>query len=253
VAQNRIDPRAVILGDVRLGSGNVVEAGAVLVGPIVIGDNNYFGPNCVVGAPPQDDAVGHDLRRNGITAGSEGQLSIGSENVFREFVTVHRGLTGETTIGHSCYLMAYVHVAHDCTIRDYAKLANNVQMGGYTWLGRETYVGLSAVLHQFTVVGAFSMVGMGSVVTLGTVPPASLLYGNPASLIRANSVALNRIGVQDTAWWTELTGDISGVQGPVQLKTDIAEFRSQVAASATQRAEVTAWRSLRGAEHDRRL
>ena len=248
MAQNQIDPRAVIVGDVQFGSSNIVEAGAVLVGPMTVGDGNYFGPNCVVGAPPQDDAVGQDLRRNGLKAGSAGGLSIGSDNVVREFVTVHRGLTGDTTIGDACYLMAYSHVPHDCTLRDRVKLANNVQMGGYTWLGRGTYVGLSAVVHQFTVVGAFSMVGMGAVVTMGVVPLGSLLHGSPARLIRPNNVGLERIGVTDFAWWNELNVGGSGVKVPAELSADVAEFRSTVEAAARMRAEVTAWRISRGEE-----
>ncbi len=245
MSRNRIDSRAIIIGDVRLGSDNVVDAGAVLVGPIDVGDGNYFGPNCVVGAPPQDDAVSHHLRRDGLTAGSDGQLSIGNGNVFREFVTIHRGLTGGTIIGDGCYVMAYSHVAHDCVVRDQVKIANNVQMGGYTWLGRGVYVGLSAVLHQFTVVGGFSMVGMGAVVTMGAVPPGSLLYGSPARLIRPNSVGLDRLGVEDISWWADLARGSSDAHVPLELRDDMAEFRSIIDASEAMRTAVTAWRAQR--------
>lgn len=244
---NRIDPRAVLIGDIDLGTGNVVEAGAILVGPLTIGDGNFFGPNCVVGAPPQDDIIAGDLRRDGLSASSTGQLTIGHRNVVREFATIHRGLTGRTLIGDDCYLMAYSHVPHDCVVGDGVKLANAVQMGGYTWLGRGAYVGLSAVLHQFTVVGAHSMIGMGSVVTMRDVPPGSLLHGSPARLVRPNAVGLMRAGVTEYGWWSELVAGKEAVALPPEMEADVAAFRAAVGEAQKARAAVTAWRSSRKA------
>lgn len=241
---NRIDVDARLIGDVQLGSGNVVEAGAIIVGPIRIGDDNYFGPHCVVGAPAQDDVVSDRLRKDGLHAASEGSVRIGDRNVIREFVTVHRGLTGETVIGDECYLMAYSHIAHDVVLRHQAKLANSVQMGGYCWIGRGTYLGLSSSLHQFVIVGGHSMVGMGSILTR-TTPPGSLAYGNPASLVRPNAVALERLGISRTDWWEELRDGASSARVPEELAQDFAEFEAATARAIELRASVTTWRNVR--------
>ena len=241
---NRVSRDATILGEVSLGFRNVVESGAVIVGPLDVGNDNFFGPHCVVGAPAQDDAVSGRLRRDGLRAASEGSVRIGDRNVIREFVTVHRGLTGETVIGDDCYLMAYSHVEHDCTVRDGAKFASNVHTAGYCWIGSGTYLGLSSSLHQFVVIGGHSMVGMGSILTR-TTPPGSLLYGNPARLVRPNSVALERLGVSRTDWWEALRDGTSGFLVPEELAQDFAEFEAATARAIELRASVTAWRNAR--------
>lgn len=242
---NRIDHRAIILGDVEFGSGNIVEAGALLVGPMTVGDENFFGPYCVVGGAPQDDATSAVLRTGGIASGSEGRVSVGSRTVIREFVTVHRGLTTSTVIGDDVYLMAYTHVPHDCTIRDGAKLANNVQMGGYTWIGRGAYLGFSAVLHQFTVIGGHSMVGMGAVITGSPVVPGSMAYGSPARPVRPNHVGLQKLGIKDASWWDALSSGDEDVPVPNAIEHDVAEYRDAVRRSALLRVEVDRWRAQR--------
>ena len=244
MSANKINVDAQLIGDVQLGSGNVVEAGAIIVGPIRIGNDNYFGPHCVVGAPAQDEVLADELRHFGLGAMSGGCVSIGNRNIIREFVTVHRGLTGETVIGDACYIMTGSHVAHDCVIRDGTKIANNVQLGGYCWIGRGTYLGLSSSLHQFVIVGGHSMVGMGSILTRNT-PPGSLLYGNPASLVRPNAMALERLGVSRTDWWAELRDGASGARVPEELAQDFAEFEAATARAIEQRASVTTWRDVR--------
>lgn len=245
MAANRIHPRATVIGDVELGTGNSIEAGCVLVGPMKAGDDNFFGPNSVIGAPAQDDRVMDALIRDGISAGSHGGLTIGSGTVVREFSTVHRGLTTATFIGDGCYLMAYSHVAHDSRISDGVKIANSVQMGGYTWVGRSAYLGLASIVHQFTVIGGHSMVGMGSVVTERTIPPGSLLYGNPARLVRPNLAGLERVGVSEARWWNDLVAGRDPDVIPSSIEADIAEYRAACENSARMRASVTEWRQSR--------
>jgi UDP-N-acetylglucosamine acyltransferase len=245
MAKNRIDPKSLIVGDVRLGEGNVIEAGAIIIGPVEIGDGNYFGPMSIIGAPPEDDILADVLRTNGLASHPEGGIAIGNRNVFREFTTLHRGLTGVTVVGSDCYVMAHAHIGHDCQIRDGAKIADTVQMGGYSWIGRGTYLGLSATLHQFSVIGAYSMIGMGSVLTLREVPIGSLLHGNPARLIRPNAVRLEELGVTDNGWWEGLR-DGSGDAGvPAELRADLAEFDRACEWARKERAAVTEWRNAR--------
>lgn len=243
MSENRIDPRACLIGDVHLGRSNVIDGGAVIIGPIAIGDGNYFGPNCVIGSPPQDDLLADGLRKHGLSTESEGRLSIGDRNVFREFTTVHRGLTGTTVVEDDSYVMAYANIQHDCHVGKGVKLANNVQMGGYSWIGRGVYAGLSATLHQFSVVGAHSMIGMGSVLTRRETPPGSLLYGNPARLVRPNSTALQRLGVTATDWWDAIAADEHDTQVPAQLQDDMREYQEACTRASADRVAVTAWRA----------
>jgi len=243
LSNNRIDPQARLIGDVQFGTANVVEAGAIIVGPTTIGDGNYFGPMSVIGAPPQDDVLARELRHRGLDSHPEGGLSIGDGNVFREFTTVHRGLTGSTVIGDDCYAMAYGHIQHDCHIRDGVKFANNVQMGGYSWIGRGTYLGLSATLHQFSVIGAYSMIGMGSVLTLREVPIGSLLHGNPARLIRPNVIGLEELGITDNGWWEGLRDGSGDASVPAELRADLAEFDHACERARRERVAVTEWRN----------
>lgn len=243
--RNRIHRRAIVRGDVEFGSGNIVEAGAVLIGPMTVGDGNFFGPYCVVGGAPQDDAVAADLRTQGIASGSVGGVSIGSRTVIREFVTVHRGLTTSTVIGDDAYLMAYTHVPHDCTIRDGVKLANNVQMGGYTWIGRGAYLGFSATVHQFTVIGGYSMVGMGSVLTGSPVVPGSVAYGSPAKVVRSNTVGLQKLSIEDVTWWDALSSGSPDVAVPSALANDLIEYSEAVRRAVSLRDEVTRFRAER--------
>lgn len=198
---NEISDSALLIGDITIGEGNYIAPGAIIIGPISIGHNNFFGPNCVIGTPPQDDIL-DSTEHKIITLGSrvgESRIQIGSNNIIREFVTVHQGLTSRTEIGDDCYLMSYAHIAHDCKIHDGVKIANNVQMGGYSTIFEGTYLGLSVVLHQFSVIGAHAMIGMGSLVTRN-IPPASLATGSPARVLKVNQIALEKMGLNDFEW-----------------------------------------------------
>ena len=198
---NEISDSATLIGEVTIGTGNFIGPGAVIIGPIAIGNNNYFGPHCVVGTPPQDtiiNSIEHEKTTLGLRTGKN-RIKIGNNNIIREFVTVHQGLTSITEIENHCYLMSYVHIAHDCKISSNVKIANNVQMGGYSTILQEAYVGLSAVLHQFTIIGAFAMIGMASVVTRN-IPPLGLVVGSPARVIKINQKALEKTGLNDFEW-----------------------------------------------------
>jgi len=199
--QNEISSYAHLIGEIQIGKGNYISPGAVIIGPITIGDNNYFGPNAVIGNAPQDDLISineHKSATLGFRTPST-RLVIGNNNVVREFVTIHQGLTSITEIGNHGYFMAYSHIAHDCKIGNHVKIANNVQMGGYSAVLEGAYLGLSAVVHQFTVIGAYSMIGMGSVVTRN-IPPGYLVVGSPARALKINQIALKKLGIDVFDW-----------------------------------------------------
>lgn len=199
---NYISPSALLVGDVKLGSGNFIGDNCRIYGPLTIGDNNHFAPNVIVGLAGQDDRLGkdiHDLTALGQSDVKHG-LFIGNGNVFREFSTIHRGINGATHVGNGVYLMTYANISHNSDIHDHVKIASNVQMGGYTTICSDTYIGMSATIHQFSVIGSYCMVGMGSVVTRN-IATGSKAFGNPCRAVGPNVVALEKLGISEFNCW----------------------------------------------------
>jgi UDP-N-acetylglucosamine acyltransferase len=193
-----IDPDARIAEDVIIGPGCFVGPKVVIgsgcklynhvtiMGPSVIGNENVFFPNTVIGADPQD------LKYKG----GHTELLIGSRNIFRENVTVNRGTElggGKTVIGNGNLFMACVHVGHDCFIEDHVIAANNVLFGGHLKVERCAFIGGGAGIHHFCTVGRNAMIGGLAGVTTD-VPPFTVFEGNPGSARSINSRGLVRNG-----------------------------------------------------------
>jgi UDP-N-acetylglucosamine acyltransferase len=234
---NKIHPSAVLIGDVDMGHGNYIGPNATIIGPVVMGNDNFVGAQAVVGAPPQDDLKSvqdHAAIMEGKAQGRPTRL--GNGNVLREFVTVHRGISRSTTIANDNYLMAYAHVPHDCEIGSSCKLTNAVQMGGYTSVLDGAYVGLSAIVHQFTVVGGLSIVGMGAVVSRDVLP-ASKAVGAPARTVGLNRTAVMRVGVSTTDWWTAFA---EAPESPLELPDAIRSARDTWISARHRRDELKA-------------
>jgi UDP-N-acetylglucosamine acyltransferase len=128
-------------------------------------------------------------------SGARSHVRIGDSNVFREFVTVNRatGEGNETVIGNRNLFMAYVHVAHDCTIHDHAILANSVNLAGHVEVEDHAIVGGVTPVHQFVRIGSYAIVGGGSRVPKD-MPPYLKAAGNPLRVVGPNSVGLERNG-----------------------------------------------------------
>jgi UDP-N-acetylglucosamine acyltransferase len=182
----RIGAYAVIEDDVEIGAATTVGPHAVVHPLVRIGGRNRIYPHAVLGGDPQDLSF----------AGRDTWLEIGDDNVFREYVTVHRATSASwpTKIGSNCYLMAYCHVAHDCQIGDDVTLANSVTLGGHVQIGHRVMLGGLVALHQFVRVGAYAMVG-GHIGLRKDVLPFSLVSGEPARHYRLNVVGLRRAGI----------------------------------------------------------
>lgn len=194
-----IDPSARLADDVRVGAfsliGAEVEIGAGTVvgphcsihGPTRIGRDNRFIGHAAIGGEPQDKKY----------AGERTELVIGDRNVFREFVTVNRGTGGGggvTRIGNDNWLLAYTHVAHDCTVGDHCVLSNNATLAGHVSLGDFVILSGFVGVHQFCRIGEHAFIGMGAFVN-GDVPPFVMVaqegYGRPRGI---NSEGLKRRG-----------------------------------------------------------
>lgn len=175
------------IGSVDLGEDNVFESGVVLIGPMTVGNENYFGHNSIVGG------ASRLTRRSGRTGAG---VSIGSRNYLGDFSTVHTGLESATRMGSGCSIGAHAHVAHDVVLGDEVTISVGAVVGGHcsalSWSG----LGIGAHIHPRTVVGPWSFVGMSSAV-LTNVPPAMVIAGNPARLLRINFEALHRSGLSE--------------------------------------------------------
>jgi UDP-N-acetylglucosamine acyltransferase len=188
-ADVEVGPYAVIGPDCEVDSGCVIESFAQILGITKLGRNNRVFSHAVLGNPPQDKKYG----------GEPTQLVIGDGNVFRECVTVNTGTvqdSGSTDIGHNNWIMAYVHIAHDCKIGSNVIMANSVQLAGHVVVGDWAVIGGITGVHQFVRIGAHAMTGAGTTL-LQDLPPYVMVAGNPARPYGINSEGLKRRGFSE--------------------------------------------------------
>lgn len=182
----RVGPHCVVGEHVELGRGTVVESNAVIDGPTKIGERCRIFPFSSIGLEPQDLKF----------KGEESELVVGNDNVFREFVTVHRGTAlggGRTVIGDSNLFMAYSHVAHDCVIGSSTIFSNAAALGGHVVVDDHATISAYSGIHQFCRVGAYAFVGAYTVVPKDVLP-FSKTVGNRARLYGVNTIGLERRG-----------------------------------------------------------
>lgn len=177
---------SVIHANVKIGAGTKIGEHCVIDGHTTIGENNVFYRFCSIGGVPQDKKYAGELT----------YLEIGNNNTFREFVTVNTGTAqdaGVTRIGDDNWIMAYVHIAHDCQIGSHTILANSVQLAGHIHIGDWAIVGGLSAAHQFIHIGAHSMTG-GTSSIRQDIPPFVLGAGQPYKPVGINSEGLKRRG-----------------------------------------------------------
>lgn len=181
-----IGPYAIVGADVSIGPGSRVGAHCIIEGPTDIGRNNVIHAHAAVGGAPQDKKY----------AGEPTRLTIGDGNTIREFVTINRGTVqggGLTQIGDDNWIMAYVHIAHDCVIGNHTILANSVTLAGHVAIHDHAILGGFSLIHQFCKVGVHAFTGMGSKINCD-VPPY-VVIGSEMSVPRGiNSEGLKRRG-----------------------------------------------------------
>ena len=197
-----IDTRAVIDPAARLGN-NVSIGPYSIIGPHVeIGDNTWIGPHVVINGPT---TIGKDNRIFQFTSigeipqdkkfhGEQSRLEIGDRNTIREFVTINRGTEdggGLTRIGNDNWLMAYIHIAHDCIVGNNTIFANAASLAGHVRVEDYVILGGFTLVHQFCAIGQHAFTGMGSAIGKD-VPPFVLVNGNPAQPHGLNSEGLKR-------------------------------------------------------------
>jgi UDP-N-acetylglucosamine acyltransferase len=183
-----IGPHAVIGPNVCLGPGCRVGASAVVDGWTEVGEGTEIFPFASIGLIPQDLKF----------RGEETRLVIGRRNIFREFVTIHRGTHGGgglTAIGDRNVFMAYVHVAHDCRVGSDTIFGNMATLGGHVTVEDFANVSAGSGVHQFCRVGRYAFIGGYSVVTKDALPYARTVGSRPARIFGTNTIGLMRRGV----------------------------------------------------------
>lgn len=183
-----VGPYAIIDSHAIVGAESIIGSHTVIHSFVQIGKRNQIHSHAVIGDTPQDLSFNNRI---------ETWVTIGDDNILREGVTIHRSTnpTRPTQVGCDCYLMAYSHVAHDCTLDQGVILTNNVLLGGHVEIGERVVLGGSAVVHQHCRIGAYAMVqGNGSVGQ--DVLPYSIVGGHPARHYRLNTVGLRRAGIK---------------------------------------------------------
>jgi UDP-N-acetylglucosamine acyltransferase len=201
---NSIHPTAIVHPAAKLGSGITIGAYSLIGEHVEVGDKTSIGAHvvvegytrignenrifqfCSIGAEPQDKKYRNEPTR----------LDIGDRNTIREFCTFNCGTSqdvGVTRLGNDNWIMAYVHLAHDCQIGSNTIFANNATLGGHVHVGDWAILGGFTGVHQFGRIGAHSFTGFGSMLSQD-VPPYVTVSGNPAAPHGINSEGLKRRG-----------------------------------------------------------
>lgn len=181
-----IGPYAVIGPHVVIGARTSVGAHCVIEGHTTIGDDNRIFQFASLGGAPQDKKY----------AGEPTRLVIGNRNTIREFCTFNTGTAQDrsvTTVGDDNWIMAYVHIAHDCVVGNQTILANNATLAGHVHVGDWAIIGGLTGVHQFSRIGAHAMAGFASHVSQD-VPPFMMVDGNPLAVRGLNIEGLRRRG-----------------------------------------------------------
>ena len=197
-----VDQRAIVDPSARIGN-NVSIGPYSIIGPDVeIGDDSWIGPHVVINGPTsigkenrifQFASIG-EIPQDKKFHGEQSRLEIGDRNTIREFVTINRGTEdggGITRIGSENWLMAYIHIAHDCILGNNIIMANAASLAGHVRVDDFAILGGFTLVHQFCAIGAHSFCGMGSAISKD-VPPYVMANGNPAHPHGLNIEGLRR-------------------------------------------------------------
>lgn len=187
-ADVEIGPYSIVGPNVRIGAGTTVGSHVVITGVTSIGADNRIFHHCSIGEAPQDKKY----------AGEATKLVIGDRNTIRECCTMNVGTVqghAETRVGSDNWIMAYVHIAHDCIVGDNTIFANATQLAGHVTIGDWVILGGMTGVHQYCRVGAHAMTGVATKL-VQDVPPFVMAEGNPSSARGINSEGLRRRGFQ---------------------------------------------------------
>lgn len=198
-----IHPTAIIDPDARLGENVSIGAYSIIGADVEIGDGTWIGPHVVIQGPSmigrnnkiyQFNSIGEIPQDKKFAEEDKTWFKMGDNNVIREFCTFNRGTvqdSGTTAIGDDNWIMAYVHLAHDCRIGNDTIFANGASLAGHVTIGHHVVMGGFALVYQFVSVGDYAICGFSSGVK-HDVPPYSMVDGMPAKAVSINREGLKR-------------------------------------------------------------
>lgn len=210
--------------NVKIGNNTKVHSHVIIEGHTTIGNNNEFFQFSSIGASPQDLTY----------KGEPTQVQIGSDNLFREYVSVHRGTLKQdqvTTVGDKCLLMAYVHLGHDVSLGSHCILANSTNLAGHVKVGERVTIGGGTNVSQFVTLGKGAYIGGASAIDRD-IPLFCTAYGNRARLKGINIIGLRRAGFskQDISelvdFYRTMEDSAFSARSFVQQKSIVKEFLS---------------------------
>jgi len=219
-----IEPFAAIYNNVEIGEGTHIGANVTILEGVRIGKNCRIFPGAVIGAIPQDLKF----------KGEDSLAIVGDNTTIREFVTVNRGtaIKGCTIIGDNCLLMAYSHVAHDCSIGNNVIMGNATQLAGEVEISDFAIFGGGTLVHQFSHIGCHVMIQGGSKITKD-VPPYVMAGREPICFEGVNSVGLRRRGFSNE----QINGILDVYRYIYQLKMSIPHAVEQIVIELPESAE----------------
>ena len=200
-----IHPTAVVSPGAQIGAGVSIGPYSVIGDRVIIGRDSWIGPHVVISGPTRIGAgnrifqfcsIGDDPQDKKFAGEVESALEIGEGNVIREFCSINRGTAGGggvTRLGNQNWIMAYVHIAHDCLVGSHTVLANNATLAGHVQVEDHAILGGFTGVHQFCRIGRHSFSAISSVV-VKDVPPFTLVAGNTARPTGLNKEGLRRQG-----------------------------------------------------------
>lgn len=180
-----VGPGAIIGPRCTVGAGTIIAARVILEQNVRVGEQVKIGVGSVLGGPPQDLKF----------KGEETWVEVGDRTTIREYSTINRGTSQSfrTTVGTDCFLMSYVHLAHDCHVGNGVIISNGTQLAGHVTIDDKAILSGLLAVHQFGKIGRFAFIGGMSRVNKD-VPPYVKAVGNPIKLYGLNSIGLQRNG-----------------------------------------------------------
>ncbi len=221
-----VGPYSIIEGNVEIGAGTEIGSHCVIKGPTVIGERNRIFQFAAIGDEPQDKKY----------RGEDTRLVIGNGNTIREYCTLNRGTvqdSGETRLGDNNWLMAYVHIAHDCVVGNETIFANNVTLAGHVTVGDYVIFGGFSGAHQFARIGAHAFIANNAALTRD-VPPYIMAAGQPAVPRGINTEGLKRRGFDAT----QLRNIKEAYRVLYRSGLSLEDARAQIAAVAAWQPEL---------------
>ena len=172
---------------------NTIHPTAIVYDNVILGDNIYIGPYCVIGGPPEHPDYSPDPSKSQC-----GGVQIMDNCVFHKHVTVDAAIKGFTIIKDNCEFMAHSHVGHDSIIEENTRVACGAKIGGHSLIGQHCNIGLNATIHQRSFVPRGTMLGAGSFFKhTSALPMFKIWVGSPAKPIKMNFIKMQQLGIDE--------------------------------------------------------